>query len=338
MYTQFTAEEARAIDSKFTLPRFLCRPGGAIGWWFLAYPWPVDHWAVTAFWSLFTGYFLFCWTSCFHETVHQTLTSSKKVSIWLGRFLGMAMFVPYTAYRETHIRHHAYLNKPYDWELWPYASPSCSLGFRRVFVILDLLCGVITSPIIYGRIYFHPASPLRNPAVRRTIRNEYLGMLAFWGLVLGLIQYYHVWGGFVKAWLIPVMIASVLQTGRKLTEHLGMASFDPLQGTRTVLGKNWLTRFTTFVNFDIFIHGPHHRHPRVAHNLLAQKMNDYLEDNPGTDFPVYQHYWEATRAMLPFLFRNPGCGVNAGGQTPAQHDVDVQDFVADVNREVLARS
>ena len=45
------------------------------------------------------------------------------LSIWTGRLLGTMMFTPYTAYREVHIRHHAYLNTPRDWELWPYSDP-----------------------------------------------------------------------------------------------------------------------------------------------------------------------------------------------------------------------
>ena len=47
------------------------------------------------------------------------------------------------------------------------------------------------------------------------------------------------------------MIAGVLQTMRKLTEHLGMASYDPPLGTRAVIGQNWLTRLGSFMNFDI---------------------------------------------------------------------------------------
>ncbi len=334
-YTRFTSDEARAIEDKYTLPRLVCLPGGAIGLYFLSFPWPADHWAVNAFWTVFTAYFLFCWTSCFHETVHQTLTRFKPVSIWLGRFLGTPIFVPYTVYRESHIRHHAYLNKPYDWELWPYASPECSKTFRRVFVWLDLFGGIVTGPIVYGRIYFHKDSPLKNPAIRRAIRNEYFFIVVFWGVIAACMQYFDCWGDFFRVWFMPMLVGSVMQTGRKLTEHLGMPSFDPMLGTRTVLGSNWLTRFGTFVNFDIFVHGPHHRHPRAAHNQLGQKMHDYMVNNPQTSYPVYQHYWQATWAMLPFLFTNPGCGVNAGAEAPVRRDADVQDFVGDVTREIL---
>jgi fatty acid desaturase len=243
---------------------------------------------------------------------------------------------PYTVYREAHIRHHAYLNKPHDWELWPYADPGCSLWFRRVFVWLDLVFGVLTTPFIYGRIFFSRASPLRSPAVRRMIVLEYLAIVVFWGAIYGSVAWYGYWPPFIRAWLVPWWLAGVIQTGRKLTEHLGMASYDPLLGTRTVLGNGWATRLTTFVNFDIFVHGPHHRHPRVAHNELRGKMLAYMEENPEHGYPVYKNYWRAACAMLPNLLRNPGCGMNAGAAAPHADQREAGDFVADVATEVLA--
>jgi hypothetical protein len=102
-----------------------------------------------------------------------------------------------------------------------------------------------------------------------------------------------------------------------------------------VLGDGWLTRFLTYVNFDIFVHGPHHRHPRVAHNELRSKMIQYFKQNPDLRYPVYKSYWRATYAMLPNLFRTPGCGMNVGAAAP-EKQADVSDFVADVSAQVLA--
>jgi hypothetical protein len=204
-----------------------------------------------------------------------------------------------------------------------------------VFAWIDLCFSLIGGSIVYGRIFFHKESPLKNRAIRRAIRGEYLAIVMIWGTVFALIQYFDVWAGFVRIWLIPVMIAGVMQSVRKFTEHLGMSSFDPLLGTRTVLGTNWFTRFCTFANFDIFIHGPHHRHPRVAHNQLGRKMSDYMAANPDTSYPVYGSYAQAAWSMLPYLLFNPGCGVNAGGAPPDRHDEDIRDFVADVTNEVL---
>src|SRR5690606_8146884 len=126
-------------------------------------------------------------------------------------------------------------------------------------------------------------------------------------------------------------------TFRKLTEHLGMQSYDPMLGTRTVVASNWFTKMSSFMNFEIFIHGPHHRHPRVSHHVLEQKMSEYLSSNPGTKYPLYGSYLRATWDMLPYLFRNPGVGMNVGAPPPAEaKHADVQTVVADVSAEVLA--
>ena len=334
--TTSAPKEFAAIEGGSIYPRLICVPLAIVGVRLLNYLSLGDHPLTIAALTLFTAYFMFCWTSCFHECAHQTLTSYRWISVWFGRLIGTVMLVPYTVYRESHIRHHAFLNKSTDWELWPYADPTCSLSFRRVFVWIDLLFGSITAPLIYDRIYFHSQSPIRDPAIRRAIRNELVFIGVFWATVYSLVTWHGNWPAFTRCWLVPWFIAGFLQTGRKLTEHLGMPSYDPLLGTRTVIGPSWITRFGTYVNFDIFIHGLHHRHPRVAHHQLRHKMWNYIVTNPATQYPVYKTYWHATWAMLPFLW-NPGCGVNAGaGVAHASKRDDVQDFLTDVSHEILS--
>lgn len=333
--TIFTADEEKAIAEKPTLRHFVIFPALVLGMAALAAEWPSGHMAWQASLSLYTSAMLFCWMSCFHETAHQTLYRGPLLNVWLGRLIGTMIFVPYTVYRETHIRHHAYLNKPTDWELWPYSDPKASLGFRRVYVWLDIFAGFLTTPFFYSRIYFHRDSPITSPDVRRTILLEYAGMLAVWLPALMACQHFGLWDSVGDALLVPLMLGSMWQNLRKLTEHLGMSSFDPLLGTRTVIGQTWWTRFCSFMNFDIFIHGVHHRHPRLAHNQLAEKMNDYQSTHPEQDYPVFPNYMSATWNMLPHLL-NPGCGVNAGASAKhANDDPDIVNFVADVTTEVV---
>lgn len=336
--TQFTAEESRLIAQTKSVARVLYFfLGGWVGLIALGARLPYDTVGWQIFWTFYTSYFLFTWTSCFHETAHQTLASNKNFSIWLGRALGTAMYVPYTIYRESHIRHHAYLNKPNDWELWPYSDPSTSLWFRRVFVWLDVLCGVATAPIVYIRIFFHKHSPLKDPKIRRTIWMEFLGIVVFWSAVFGALTYYGLWSEYFRIWFLPYWLAGVYQVSRKLTEHLGMASYDPMLGTRTVIGKGFITQLCSYMNFDIFIHGPHHRHPRVAHSGLRQKMSEYLQANPEINFPLYNSYLRATASMLPWMFKNPGVGMNVGAPAPSEAKTkNISNFVGDVTAEVLA--
>lgn len=333
--TEFTGEESEAIANRWTSLRFLFFPFQLVTMWLIAFPWPYDHWAVRVFWIFVTSYFMFCWTSCFHETAHQTLFSSQRLSVLLGRMLGWLMFVPYTAYRETHIRHHAYLNKPNDWELWPYSDPKSPMWFRRLFVWFDLLAGAVAAPIIYARIFFHADSPLRAEQ-RWAVRREYLGMTIFWGTIFAVAAYYNRVGMLLLVYFVPHCLAGFYQNGRKLTEHLGMKSYDPLRGTRTVVGDNPVTKFCTFLNFDIFVHGPHHRHPRVSHDQLAELTREYVANAETHDIPVYPTYRSAARDMIPWMFVNPGVGMNVGAPPPdAAAGEDVDNFVGDVTREIL---
>src|SRR5436190_14181298 len=132
--TNFTDDEKRAIAGQSLVVHLLCLVPAVGGMVCLALQWPSDHLAVVIPLMFVTAYGMLCYTSCLHEVVHQTLFRRARLNVALGRLIGTPIFIPYTAYRETHIRHHAYLNTPDDWELWPYATPGTSLPFRRVFV------------------------------------------------------------------------------------------------------------------------------------------------------------------------------------------------------------
>lgn len=292
----------------------------------LAIGFPSTHWGVRSLLVVLTAYLLFTLTSLFHETAHQTLPAiAKWGNVLIGRIIGVVLLAPYTAYRQSHMRHHAYLNRPNDWELWPYSDPNASVTFRRVFVWIDLLLGFLTAPYTYGRIYFHKDSPIKQPEIRWTIFYEYLFMFAVWGSLLTWVTLGHHWPTFLICWVLPHWLAGILQNGRKMTEHLGMASFDPLQGTRTVVGGNPLSRLFSWMNYDIFVHGPHHRYPLLTHDKLEARIQQHVDGHAKQQFPVYKTYTSAFLAMAPNLFLKPGVGLNAGAaalNTVTADDVD----------------
>ena len=298
---------------KHSLRRLAHFPLGCLLISCLIHGWLGDHPLTIAALVGVTAYFFFCWTSLFHETVHQTLTGNKTLDVIFGHVVGTLVLVPYAVYRGSHMRHHAYLNTPEDWELWPYCDPSKPKWFRRAFAWFDLLVGVLGAPIAYGRIYFHKDSPLR-PAERREAFWGYVAIALFWGTFYTFVAAFGLWHEVLVAWIAPWLLAGLIQTTRKFTEHLGMASFDPQEGTRTVLGRGWITRLTTWLNFDIFVHGPHHRYPKMSHDKLAAVAVQAREE--GEAGPTFDTYFAAIRDMLPSLLFNPGCGVNAGGEWP----------------------
>jgi fatty acid desaturase len=308
------------------LPRFLLFPFVAVvGYFGFVMGLGGDSLGVKLAWSLFLGYCWFCVGGSFHESVHQTMGRWRIGNIWFGRIVGTLVGVPYTAYRETHIRHHAYLNTAEDYELWPYSKPGASLTFRRAFVVFDILGAVLANPVVYGRIYFKRKSPLSARA-RAMIGREYLGMAAFWGIV-GLVVATLSLNGtldlqkFDPMWLLPLVIGATFNGFRKLTEHVGMASTDPILGTRTVIGKNWITRMCSFFNFELFVHGPHHRFPRASSSELEGKLAEFRRTHPDAVVPLFSSYLAAALDTLPCLWLNPGVGQNAArGPIPPRQD------------------
>ena len=301
-----------ASDDSFW-PRFLLFPFLALA----AYPLFIldvggGHWSVEILWITFLTYCWFCVGGAFHETVHLTLFKSPAVNLWYGRLLGWMIGIPYTTYRETHRRHHAYLNTPDDYELWPYSDPGTSIWFRRGFVWLDLILGVFTAPYIYGRIFFNNDKRLPRK-VWRTILFEYLGQLAYWVLFLFGVCYLMsqddgTFRRFDPIWSLPLIFSPMINTGRKFVEHLGMTSVDPILGTRTIIHTGLIGRWLSYFNFDIAVHGPHHRFPKSQHYELKWNLEQYRAGNPDVEIPLFHSYFAAFLDVTKSLWRSPQTG------------------------------
>jgi fatty acid desaturase len=139
----------------------------------------------------------------------------------------------------------------------------------------------------------------------------------------------------IPLWALPLWLAPVFGTLRKLTEHLGMSSYDPILGTRTVVGKNLVTRLCSYFNFELFVHGPHHRYPRTPHGRLVARLDEFRRERPENAVPLFGTYRAAFFDALPWLFRNPGVGVNVGGGGDYGHLPGIDSFVSDVKSEIL---
>ncbi|MDA7504164.1 fatty acid desaturase [bacterium] len=314
---------------KILWPRFILFPVLAIA----AYPFFImgiggETWYVQTGWVLFLTYCWFCVGGAFHETVHETLFKNGAINRWYGRVLGWMVGIPYTVYRESHRRHHAYLNTPDDYELWPYSDPSTSLWFRRSFLWIDLLFGVVTAPHIYGRIFLNN-DPRLSKKVRRTILLEYLALLVYWALALSVIFYFlkkpdGTYHKFQWIWILPLVLSPMVNTARKFVEHLGMQSTNPVLGTRTVVSNNWIESWLGYFNFDIAIHGPHHRYPKARHYELEAKLVDCIEKHPEEQVPVFSSYLTAFIDSAKCFWNAPQTGSHLSGHTTQVHSESVE--------------
>ena len=335
--TQFTAEELIEPGDGALWPRFLLFPVAILGYVGFVMGWGGESLMVKLAWSVSLGLCWFWVSGSFHESAHQTRGRWRNANIGFGRVVGTVIGTPYSAYRETHIRHHAYLNTAKDDELWPYSMPGASLAFRRAFVVFDILSAVLASPVVYGRIYFVQNSPISAQA-RATITREYIALAAFRGTVLLTVMALSLSGTvdlwrFDPMWLLPIPIASAFNAFRKFTEHWGMASTDPILGTRTVIGDNWVTRMCSDFNFEEYVHGPYHRFPQASHFELEAKLAEFRRKPPDAVVPLFSTYRAALWDTLPCLWWNPGVGENARGKNQSHLPPGVDHFVSEVGSQ-----
>ena len=313
------------------LPRLIAFPIIACTgqcWWMMNYS-PTDI-AASMVWIPLLAYAWFCIGGLTHEIVHGNLSWNRAVQKAIGRLIGTVLGIPYTVYKEVHMRHHAYLNTPIDWEMWPYTDPRASLRFRRIFVWFDIVFAVVATPMIWGRICFSRESPV--PAkIRRTMKLEYCGVAAFWLGTIGSGIWIHKTGRFQFEpshfiFVLPPLLATMANGFRKIMDHVGTRSFDPLQGTRTIIGRSVITKAISFFNFDLTVHGPHHRYPMLESSSLKQRMEEVSKANPEQHYPIYHSFFAAVKDTLVTIIKNPGVGVNVGctddlSHLPAQQTV-----------------
>lgn len=310
-------------DNGLLLLRFLAFPVAAFTgqWYWMTHVPPLSP--AGLYWIPVLTYCWFCVGGLSHELIHQNLPPGPRASRVIGNAIGFAIGIPYTVYREVHLRHHAYLNTPLDWELWPYSDPSASLRFRRVFLWFDLLMGSVATPLIWSRICFSSRTPVKAD-VKRKMQREYAAMFTLWTLgavwlsrQVGRSDQFLPWQSLV--YLTPLVLAANCNSIRKIMEHVGTCSLDPLLGTRTIIGRHWWTRLLSFFDFDLSVHGPHHRFPKLQHNLLTSRMNELQQNHSQTTYPVYPSFAAALWDTAKSAIVNPGVGVNSGCRDDLSH-------------------
>ncbi|MBI3759668.1 MAG: fatty acid desaturase, partial [Deltaproteobacteria bacterium] len=174
------------------------------------------------------------------------------------------------------------------------------------FLLVDIFLGLLAGPFIYGRIFWVKHSPLTDPALRRRIAWQYVLIVAFWSGLIASVAYFGWWREFTLAYLIPAYITGIVQTLRKLTEHLGLPAGDAMNGARTIISHQPLAKFASWTAFHIEAHGLHHKYPQMPHTNLERVLE---VDGIGAQDRVYRSYWAAVRDMLPHMLR-PGVGAN----------------------------
>ena len=97
-----------------------------------------------------------------------------------------------------------------------------------------------------------------------------------------------------------------------------------------------LTRWSTFLNFDIFIHGPHHRFPKAAHGQLPSCFPRSWRLPGRRSFAGLSLLSARGSSHAPLAVEQSGSGrVNVGAE-PITHSPE--GVIREVEREALTLS
>jgi fatty acid desaturase len=226
----------------------------------------------------------------FHEAAHRSLSVNRYLNDFFGRFVGFFGLMSLPLYRAAHYFHHSYLSTERDEELWPFVIPGTSIWFRRAAAASELIFGLFHTPAMFLRTFLRQKSPIRNPRVRFYIWLDLAFLSVGWLAILIAVTWTGVWYWFVFMYLVPALIAGLMQSLRKYVEHMGLTSASALGSTRSVVSPGIMGRLLSFSLFNEPYHGVHHQDVRIP-CLVYPRFTDLvmpLEPEDTVPFPNYR--------------------------------------------------
>ncbi len=212
------------------------------------------------------GYLWMSIVTFMHDCAHGVLFKARWKNWAFGMFSTLPLFITFTAFQADHLEHHRYNRSPKD-------PDAFTMGERTVadfllFYAYVFLGGVLT---IVQFVVLYPLQKLHGKKLAIHCAELLLRVVLYTGLILWTRQ----WGvldRFLKLWLIPGYIFSLLNSMRFITEHYDTPwEAGQLLGTRTVLSNQAHRFFWNNINYHI----GHHIYPGVPwYNL--QKLHGAL--------------------------------------------------------------
>ena len=169
-----------------------------------------------------------------HEAARGMLARRRWVNEAQGILIGTLALTPLSVYRFMHARHHACLGREGDPEFWPYNLPSAPRALRVAYAWAELAFGWALTPALYSYRTMKSWRALQR-SQRKRLLCEWSALVAFWRVILAIVQINGWWEWFIVMHLAPAWLAGSMQTVRKFTEHLGMFGDTIVSMTRTVV-------------------------------------------------------------------------------------------------------
>jgi fatty acid desaturase len=223
-----------------------------------------------------------------HDCTHGVLFKARWKNWAFGLFAILPLIITFSAFRADHLEHHRYNRSAKD-------PDAFTMGERTVadfllFYAYVLLGGVLT---ILQFVLLYPCRKMRGKPLALHCAEVALRVVIYTGLIIWTAQL-GVLERFLKLWLIPGYIFSLLNSMRFLAEHYDTPwEAGQLLGTRTVLSNPAHSFFWNNINYHI----GHHVYPGVPwYNL--QKLHAAMAPEIARRGAVVDHsylavFWHA---------------------------------------------
>jgi len=206
-----------------------------------------------------------------HEATHKTPFANERLNEWVGRTIGLIIFLPFQWFRYFHLAHHRHTNNPEkDPELLAGAKPENWAQYIAHVSGLPYWAAMITH-ILRAAVGRTDDAFLPKPALPR-IRAQARWMLFIY-VILGLSLFFS--PALVWLWLLPLLLGQPFLRLYLLAEHGRCAPVaNMFENTRTT----FTTRAIRFIAWNMPYHTEHHIMPGVPYHQLPQ-LHEYTRLN-----------------------------------------------------------
>lgn len=262
------------------------------------FAWAWGLWPVVLVCWLVAAHFGHTKPLAFHDAAHRTLHPNPLLNEAMGHFASVFIFLPLSVYRYVHAFHHAYLSTERDPEMWPFTHTNTPRWLRVLAAVSEIGLGTLYTPLLFVRGVLVQGNVPRRLKVQMAV--EYLGMIAFWAVLGGIVTYFGWWKWFAIGYIVPVMLTGTYQTLRKYVEHMGLTGQTILGLTRTVADERTLGQVLSNSMQNVDHHGAHHRYAKIPfYNLPAATSLIYADGD--AELPVFPSYPAAFWDMVKTL-------------------------------------
>jgi len=209
------------------------------------------------------GYLWMSIVTFMHDCTHGVLFKARWMNWAFGLFSTIPIVVTFISFKEDHLEHHRFNRSARD-------PDAFTMGKRGIldfvlFYAYILVGGLLT---ILQFTFIYPAQKMRGRKLLIHLAEVSL-RVAVYAALLAWTARHGVQEEFLKVWLIPAAVFTVINSMRFMAEHYGTPwDAGQLLGTRTVISNQANSFFWNNINYHI----GHHVYPAVPwYNL--QKLH-----------------------------------------------------------------